>query len=182
MPQDKALILSCSDHVFGLYRTWSGYIALHSQQTVILIKAGFTKGFSEIWQRNFSRERGARFTSEGAYISVCDWVSKRSNEVIVKKYRPNCLRLYGQVIKRIWWMPRRQEAMKDVVACEKLRGVGKHTLIRRCPNGETHCVSSIFSWIHRLLKLTQGTETSKYLEEKKSKEIALVVASERATA
>ena len=28
--------------------------------------------------------------------------------------------------------------MKDVVACEKLRGVGKQALIRRCPNGETH--------------------------------------------
>ena len=35
------------------------------------------------------------------------------------------------------WMPRRQEAMKDVVACEKPRGVGKQTLIRGCPNGET---------------------------------------------
>ena len=31
--------------------------------------------------------------------------------------------------------------MKDVVACEKLRGVGKQTLIRRCPNGETHLPS-----------------------------------------
>jgi hypothetical protein len=28
--------------------------------------------------------------------------------------------------------------MKDVVACDKLRGVGKLTLIRRFPNGETH--------------------------------------------
>jgi len=55
------------------------------------------------------------------------------------------LRLYGQVNKRIRRMPRRQEAMKDVVACEKLRGVGKHTLIRRCPNGETHRASGICS-------------------------------------
>ena len=47
------------------------------------------------------------------------------------------LRLYGQANKRMWWMPRRQEAMKDVVACEKPRGVGKQTLIRGCPNGET---------------------------------------------
>lgn len=29
------------------------------------------------------------------------------------------------------------EAMKDVVACEKLRGVGKQTVIRRCLNGGT---------------------------------------------
>jgi hypothetical protein len=32
-------------------------------------------------------------------------------------------------------MPRRQEAMKDVVACDKLRGAGKQALIRRFPNG-----------------------------------------------
>ena len=31
-----------------------------------------------------------------------------------------------------------QRPMKDVVACEKLRGVGKQTLIRRCLNGGTH--------------------------------------------
>ena len=48
------------------------------------------------------------------------------------------LGLYGQVNKRIWWMPWQSEAMKDVVACDKLRGVGKQTLIRRFPNGETH--------------------------------------------
>ena len=34
-------------------------------------------------------------------------------------------------------MPWQSEAMKDVVVCEKLRGVDKHALIRRCPNGET---------------------------------------------
>ena len=47
------------------------------------------------------------------------------------------LRLYGQANKRMWWMPRRQKAMKDVVACEKPRGAGKQALIRGCPNGET---------------------------------------------
>ncbi len=45
--------------------------------------------------------------------------------------------LYGQATKRIRWMPWQSEAMKDVVACEKLRGVGKQTLIRRCLNGGT---------------------------------------------
>jgi hypothetical protein len=30
------------------------------------------------------------------------------------------------------------EAMKDVGACDKLRGGGKQPLIRRFPNGETH--------------------------------------------
>ena len=46
--------------------------------------------------------------------------------------------LYGQAEKCIWWMPWQLKAMKDVVACDKLRGVGKQTLIRRFPNGETH--------------------------------------------
>ena len=55
------------------------------------------------------------------------------------------LRLYGQASKRMRWMPRRQEAMKDVVVCDKPRGAGKQALIRGFPNGETHCVSSILT-------------------------------------
>ena len=43
----------------------------------------------------------------------------------------------GQVNKCTWWMPWRLQAMKDVVACDKLRGAGKQALIRRFPNGET---------------------------------------------
>ena len=65
-------------------------------------------------------------------------VSERRNKASAEKIEPDCLRLYGQANKRIRWMPGRQEAMKDVVACEKLRGAGKQALIRRCPNGETH--------------------------------------------
>jgi len=42
------------------------------------------------------------------------------------------------VTKRIRWMPWQLEAMKDVGACDKLRGVGNQTLIRRSLNGETH--------------------------------------------
>ena len=37
-------------------------------------------------------------------------------------------------------------------------------------------------WIHRYVERTCGTETSKYLKEKKSNEILLVAASERGTA
>ena len=37
--------------------------------------------------------------------------------------------LYGQVNKRFRWMPWQLKAMKDVVACDKLRGVGKQTLL-----------------------------------------------------
>ena len=45
--------------------------------------------------------------------------------------------LYGQVNKRVRWMPRQLKAMKDVVACDKPRGAGKQALIRGFPNGET---------------------------------------------
>jgi hypothetical protein len=31
-----------------------------------------------------------------------------------------------------------EKPMKDVAACDKLRGGGKQPLIRGCPNGETH--------------------------------------------
>ena len=64
--------------------------------------------------------------------------SEDRNTVIGEKDELEHLRLYGQAIKRIWWMPRRQEAMKDVVVCEKPRGADKQALIRGCPNGETH--------------------------------------------
>ena len=33
----------------------------------------------------------------------------------------------GQDIKSVWWMPWRQESMKDAVNCDKFRGaVSKH--------------------------------------------------------
>ena len=63
------------------------------------------------------------------------------------------------------------EAMKDVISCDKLRGGANNRYIRRFPNGATQS----FDCIAR----TQGTETSKYLEEEKTIVISLVVASER---
>ena len=73
--------------------------------------------------------------------------------------------------------------MKDVVACDKLRGVGKQTLIRRFPNGATHpaCRVPRSEYIGPEER-TRGIETSQYPEEKKSTEIPLVVASERGAA
>ena len=68
-----------------------------------------------------------RIDSERCMTFRFDWVDSNSD----------CLGLYGQVIKRIWWMPWRQQAMKDVVGCDKLRGGGNKPLIRRFPNGET---------------------------------------------
>jgi len=46
---------------------------------------------------------------------------------------------FGQVTKGTWWMPWHREAMKDVVACDMLRGAGKQALIRRFLNAETQC-------------------------------------------
>ena len=59
-------------------------------------------------------------------------------EVIEIVSRNQLLELYGQATKRTRWMPRQLEAMKDVGACDKVRGAGKHALIRTFPNGETH--------------------------------------------
>jgi hypothetical protein len=42
-----------------------------------------------------------------------------------------------QATKGTRWMPRRQEARKDVGSCEKRRGAANQALIRRYPNGET---------------------------------------------
>ncbi len=42
-------------------------------------------------------------------------------------------------------MPWHQEPMKDVVTCDKPRGVGKRALIRGCPNGETSKVTGVVS-------------------------------------
>lgn len=54
---------------------------------------------------------------------------------------------------------------------------------RRYPNGETRYIYvSLLIESNRLIKQTKGTETSKYLEEKKSTEIPLVVASEKGRA
>lgn len=51
--------------------------------------------------------------------------------------RQICLGLYGQISKRIWWMPWRQQAKKGVVVCDNPRGAGKQALIRGFPNGVT---------------------------------------------
>ena len=85
----------------------------------------------------------------------------------------------GQATKGIRWMTWRTEAKKVGVASDMLRGAGKQAMIRRSPNGETHlrpveCIDGC--------ERTQGTETSKYLQENKEKSIPSVVASERGRA
>ena len=78
-------------------------------------------------------------------------------------------------------MPWRSEAMKDVGGCDKLRGGANQPLIRRCPNGETQrrCQVYLVPSVIPKGRRTRGTETSQYPEEKKSREIPSVAASER---
>ena len=44
---------------------------------------------------------------------------------------PRSFKLYGQANKRIWWMPRQLEAMKDVVVCDKLGRADKQAFVTR---------------------------------------------------
>ena len=76
----------------------------------------------------------------------------------------DCLGLYSQVIKCMWWMPWQSEAMKDVIACEKLRGGGKYPVIRRFLNGEpTHYKVGIMQHEYiGVARRTRGSETSQY--------------------
>ena len=77
-------------------------------------------------------------------------------------------------------MPRLSEAKKDVISCEK-PGLGANNhLTPGYPNGATRYVEGVSS--RAIGKQTRGTETSQYPQEKKTKVIAQVVASERATA
>lgn len=74
--------------------------------------------------------------------------------------------------------------MKDVVGCDKPRGAAKQALNRGFPNGATQPELSGYPLAEciGLRKRTQGSETSQYLEEKKSSEIPSVAASERGLA
>jgi len=79
----------------------------------------------------------------------------------------------GQVLKGVWWMSWHREATKDVEACDKLREAGNQALIRRFLNAETRwddLPSPAAECIGRKER-TQGTETSKYLKEKKETSI-----------
>lgn len=62
----------------------------------------------------------------------------------------------------------------------KSAGRSKHPLIRRYPNGVTQSVDTDYCTVNKIAvwSKTQGTEPSKYLEEKKSTEIPKVAASE----
>ena len=90
----------------------------------------------------------------------------------------------GKATKSIRWMPWHLEAMKDVGNCDKLRVAVTQALIRRSPNGKTRLIEdkALCAEFIGVTERTQGTETSKYLKEKKTTVIPQVAASERGTA
>ena len=75
-------------------------------------------------------------------------------------------------------MPWHLKAMKDVVSCDKLRGVA-HTLWSGDFRMGKPTLTGILHLINKCKKQTTGSETSQYRQEYKSNEISLVVASER---
>ena len=74
---------------------------------------------------------------------------RSKSEFVYVVSRCKSLGLYGQAIKRTWWMPWQSEAMKDVVGNEIPRGAVKQALIRGYPNGETRPIygSSLTEYI-----------------------------------
>src|SRR5438128_9392912 len=64
----------------------------------------------------------------------------------------------GQATKGTWWMPWRQEAMKDVVSCDKLRGAASR---RRSGDSRVGQPGQGYTWssasrIHRLAEANPG--------------------------
>ena len=76
-------------------------------------------------------------------------------------------------------MPWLSEAKKDVTSCDKPR---QEANTHRSADFRMGQPAGGDSGIRQCRKLTRGTETSQYPEEKKTKVIAQVVASERAGA
>ena len=87
----------------------------------------------------------------------------------------------GQATKGLRWMPRGQGPMKGAARLRKapmsrLAGIVGDTRMGK----PVPVLSRII--LHPWRRVSEGTETSKYLEEKKSTEIPLVVANERGRA
>ncbi len=81
-------------------------------------------------------------------------------------------------------MPWHKKAMKDVVSCVKPRGDANNCRsedFRMGQPSQSHVWELLAEYIGKL-KPTERTETSKYLQEKKTTVIPQVAASERGTA
>ena len=81
-----------------------------------------------------------------------------------------------KVNKGTWGMPRLWKAKKDVISCEKPRGLANTNRSADIRMGQPDTRRLYHSVISG--RRTWGTETSKYPQEKKTKVIPEVVASE----
>ena|SRR5688500_8320924 len=96
-------------------------------------------------------------------------LARVSRSVLVATVVDKC----GQVTKGARWMSWHREAKKDVVACDKPGEAGKQALIPGFLNRETGLVKNQSPATEFIggKERTQGTETSKYLQEKKETSI-----------
>ena len=84
-----------------------------------------------------------------------------------KSWAKRASELAGQAGKCTRGMPRHEPAKKDVASCEKLRGAASEHRSGDVRMGKPGGSSPVIP----RGKPTQGTETSKYLQEKTSNEI-----------
>jgi len=73
-----------------------------------------------------------------------------------------------------------QSLRRTWLSCDKLRGAAQRAVIRRSPRSGNR--PGLISWKHLRVQGTQGTETSKYLQERKETSTPPVAASERGSA
>jgi hypothetical protein len=88
--------------------------------------------------------------------------SGRRSPIDTLKGRSQCNSLMeGQVTKGWRWMPWQMTAMKDVVSCEKSRGVARERWSGNVRMGKPGWVKaqSSLSWIHRLWEANVGKWT-----------------------
>lgn len=102
-------------------------------------------------------------------VSSLPWEDRPGITCLVVMQAVTVIDKSGQVTKGVWWMPWHREAMKDVVACDKLREAGKQALIRRFLNEETQPINNGLPAAECISRMerTWGTETSKYPQEKR---------------
>ena len=119
----------------------------------------------------------------GIFISVLLFKAEQRAKVQVA-LRISQRKKLGQATKSAGRMPRRQEPMKDGASTDMPRGVASRYRSVDFRMGQPTIRNGIVSLSEqtRIGKVSEGTETSKYLEEKKSTEIPPVAASERGRA
>ena len=93
---------------------------------------GFERSVVFVWLRFLCFSQGSPGCVGGFFGGVCF-----ENFIVDASIFVDFVVVFWQATKCDRWMPWHQEPMKDVVTCDKPRGVGKRAVILGCPNGET---------------------------------------------